>query len=145
MTFKTFVDWSFSMSPTCTQLAEWADSGPGTSRPCRVFIESVLTTSIRHRMWPGEGSTAQWKWSPPSPGSLKALLFPLWEWRGHRPHLVGPAHGIGSKPKKLAFSLLQIDMASWMQSWRPSKGTWKDNSHEAMENLMQSLQRLYSF
>ena len=30
----------------------------------------------RHRIWPGEGSTVQWKWSPPSPGSLKALLFP---------------------------------------------------------------------
>ena len=30
----------------------------------------------RHRIWPGEGSTAQWKWSPPAPGSLKALLFP---------------------------------------------------------------------
>ena len=30
----------------------------------------------RHRIWPDEGSTVQWKWSPPSPGSLKAPLFP---------------------------------------------------------------------
>ena len=28
------------------------------------------------QIWPGEGATAQWKWSPPSPGSLKPLLFP---------------------------------------------------------------------
>ena len=32
--------------------------------------------NIRHRIWPGESSTVQWKWSPPFPGSLKALLFP---------------------------------------------------------------------
>ena len=32
--------------------------------------------TTRHRIWPGEGSTAQWKWSPPAPGSLKALLLP---------------------------------------------------------------------
>ena len=31
---------------------------------------------FRHRIWPGEGSTVQWKWFSPSPGSLKALLFP---------------------------------------------------------------------
>ena len=31
---------------------------------------------IRHRIWLGEGSTVQWKLSPLSPGSLKALLFP---------------------------------------------------------------------
>ena len=37
---------------------------------------------LRHRIWPGEASTVQWKWSParpwlpPGPGSLKALLFP---------------------------------------------------------------------
>ena len=31
---------------------------------------------FRHRIWPDEGSTVQWKWSPPSPRSLKALLFP---------------------------------------------------------------------
>ena len=31
---------------------------------------------IRHRIWPGEGSTVQRKWSPPAPGSLKTLLFP---------------------------------------------------------------------
>ena len=30
----------------------------------------------RHQIWPREGSTVQWKWSPPSRGSLKALLFP---------------------------------------------------------------------
>ena len=33
-------------------------------------------SSYRNWMWPGEGSTAPWKWSPPSPGSLKPLLFP---------------------------------------------------------------------
>ena len=31
---------------------------------------------FRYRIRPGEGSTVQWKWSPPAPGSLKALLFP---------------------------------------------------------------------
>ena len=31
---------------------------------------------LRHRIWPGEGSTVQWKWSPPAPGSLKAPLLP---------------------------------------------------------------------
>ena len=30
----------------------------------------------RRRIWPGEGSTVQWKWSPPAPGSLKTLLLP---------------------------------------------------------------------
>ena len=30
----------------------------------------------QHRIWPGEGSTVQWKWSPAAPSSLKALLFP---------------------------------------------------------------------
>ena len=35
-----------------------------------------FSTFFQQRIWPGEGSTAQWKWSPPSPGSLKALLFP---------------------------------------------------------------------
>ena len=34
------------------------------------------TCSIRHWIWPGEASTIQCKWSPPSPRSLKALLFP---------------------------------------------------------------------
>ena len=34
-----------------------------------------LAVKIRQQMWPGEGSTVQWK-SPLSPGSLKALLFP---------------------------------------------------------------------
>ena len=36
----------------------------------------LLNRFFRHRIWPGGGSTVQWKWSPPSPGSLKALLFP---------------------------------------------------------------------
>ena len=34
------------------------------------------TGPSRHRIWPGEGSTVQWKWSPLTPGSLKAPLFP---------------------------------------------------------------------
>ena len=33
----------------------------------------ILTTPKKK---PGEGSTVQWRWSPPFPGSLKALLFP---------------------------------------------------------------------
>ena len=37
---------------------------------------SWQTHLVRHRIWPGEGFTVQWKWSPPSPGSLKTLLFP---------------------------------------------------------------------
>ena len=32
-------------------------------------------TKHRHRIWPGE-SSVQWKLSPPTPGSLKALLLP---------------------------------------------------------------------
>ena len=32
--------------------------------------------SLRHQIWPGEGATVQWKWSPARLGSLKALLFP---------------------------------------------------------------------
>ena len=36
----------------------------------------IFTSNNRHRLWPGEGSTVQWKWFPPSPGCLKALLFP---------------------------------------------------------------------
>ena len=51
--------------------------GPQNSL-CWIFSGAFLHL-IRHRIWPGEGSTAQWKWSPPCPGSLKALLFPpLW-------------------------------------------------------------------
>ena len=37
---------------------------------------NIVTVGVRHRIWPGEGSTVQWTWSPPSPGSLKAVLFP---------------------------------------------------------------------
>ena len=33
-------------------------------------------SNYRHRIWPGEGSTVQWKWSPPTPGSLKTPLLP---------------------------------------------------------------------
>ena len=40
----------------------------------RKFERAVAV--LRRRTWPGEGSTVQWKWSPPFPGSLKALLFP---------------------------------------------------------------------
>ena len=29
----------------------------------------------RHRIWPGEGSTVQWKWSPPSPGGAELPPF----------------------------------------------------------------------
>ena len=38
------------------------------------FVKFLV--NCRHRIWPGEGSTVQWKWSPPAPGSLEALLFP---------------------------------------------------------------------
>ena len=34
------------------------------------------TPFCRHQIWPGEGSTVQCKLSPPTPGSLKALLLP---------------------------------------------------------------------
>ena len=37
---------------------------------------SISREKNRDRIWPGEGSTAQWKWSLPAPGSLKTLLFP---------------------------------------------------------------------
>ena len=37
---------------------------------------SRCETSLTHRIWPGEGSTVQWTWAPPAPGSLKALLLP---------------------------------------------------------------------
>ena len=43
------------------------------NRICTAPFKKVET---RHRIWPGEGFTVHWKWSPPSPGSLKALLFP---------------------------------------------------------------------
>ena len=49
-------------------------------------------TDFRHRVWPGEGSTVQWKWSPPAPGSLKALLS-LHPYRGEETiylHRSGP-------------------------------------------------------
>ena len=62
---------------------------PGQSRQNFVYVcfslcvffaaESLSHSEIdmgQHQVWPGEGSTIQWKWSPPSPGSLKALLFP---------------------------------------------------------------------
>ena len=35
-----------------------------------------LCPFLAPEIWPGEGSTVQWKWSPPAPGSLKALLLP---------------------------------------------------------------------
>ena len=41
-----------------------------------VGLNLPVRNSIRHWIWPGEGSTVQWKWSPPAPGSLKALMFP---------------------------------------------------------------------
>ena len=41
-----------------------------------LLLEDFFGPQVRHRIWQGEGSTAQWKWSPPSPGSLMALLSP---------------------------------------------------------------------
>ena len=38
--------------------------------------ELPFARDFRRRIWPDEGSTVQWKWSPPAPGTLKALLFP---------------------------------------------------------------------
>ena len=32
--------------------------------------------NIQHQIWLGKSSSVQWTWSAPSPGSLKALLFP---------------------------------------------------------------------
>ena len=49
------------------------ESSPGIFKCSKMFNAK----EIRHRIWPGEGFTVQWKWSPPGPGSLKALLFPL--------------------------------------------------------------------
>ena len=46
----------------------------GVAMPADVCCE-ILGWKIRHQIWLGEGSTVQWKWSPPAPGSLKALLF----------------------------------------------------------------------
>ena len=37
---------------------------------------SHTINSSQHRIWPGQISTVQWKWSPPSLGSLKTLLLP---------------------------------------------------------------------
>ena len=45
------------------------------SRSYRASYRGSVSQS-QHRIWPGEGSTVQWQWSPPSPGCLKALLFP---------------------------------------------------------------------
>ena len=38
---------------------------------------------------PGEGPTVQWNWSLPSPGSLKALLFPALFEQPHTPQIWG--------------------------------------------------------
>ena len=45
---------------------------PEPSSLCVNFLSWLV---IWHRLWLGEGSTVQWKWSSPSPGSLKALLL----------------------------------------------------------------------
>ena len=42
----------------------------------RKLIPKISNRVTRHRIWQGESSTVQWQWSPPSTGSLKALLFP---------------------------------------------------------------------
>ena len=54
------------------------------NRQLRIFVLANSKNPpilYRHRIWLGEGSTVQWKCSPPAPGSLKRSLFPtLWKW-----------------------------------------------------------------
>ena len=43
--------------------------------PKRLMLSHLLTASdSRHRIWPGEGSTIQRKWSQAAPGNLKAPM-----------------------------------------------------------------------
>ena len=60
-----------ALTPQKYSLTSWEDFERILLRDFEPFSDLC-----RHWMWPGEGSTVQWKWSPPAPGSLKALLFP---------------------------------------------------------------------
>ena len=51
-------------------------SRSGQSHARQMYFPCAHRHFYRHRIWPGEGSTVQWKWSPPTPGSLKAHLLP---------------------------------------------------------------------
>ena len=61
----------------CNLLQTWGIS----PTPCKTSRNGLLklpgfSCMPQHRIWPGEGSTVQWKCSLPCPGRLKALLFP---------------------------------------------------------------------
>ena len=75
----TFTETRALMPPSHVRCWPWQPvlHLPEDLKPIRSFSESISwEQKNRHRIWPGEGSTVQWKWSPPAPGSLKALLFP---------------------------------------------------------------------
>ena len=66
------------LPPDCPGLYGWPQTNASDSNyvtAATTLLRDSLITRARCRPWPGEGSTVQWIWSPPSPGGLKALLF----------------------------------------------------------------------